>query len=387
MSPELKFVISCINTTETTEEVISSLDWNIVLNLAIIHGIFPLVYNTISRLNNSTVPKNIILFLQQKYIRNTIIVVGLADEIVRIVSEMELSSVHPLILKGPPLSIKIKEDIALRVSNDIDILVDPAEFPRAEKILEKLDYKRISPDFPLTPRQQKNFFKKDHHFEYINEKRAIKVELHWRIRSFNIKRFPIVSNLCTQKIDVNGFPVPVMNNEYWLIYLMVHGYKHMWVRLRWLYDIKKFIEQNIDWKKTILIADNSELRPILHQTLILLNILFEVPLPHCLKQSVENDKKAWQLYYTVMEKLCITQTGLPDYKFSLINSLSSKRINYYDFSSKLSNKLSYIISQFKPHEEEFKLIFLPDFLFPLYYIIKPFYWLWRRITTNRAPFR
>lgn len=382
MSPELEFVLSCINSAEVPEEVIASLNWNMVLNLAVIHSIFPLVYNTISRLNYPTVPKNIVMILQQKCIRSAIIIVGLADEIVRIVKDMEHSGVQPIILKGPPLSIKINEDIALRASSDIDILVDPAEFQRAEKILEKLEYRRISPNFSLTPRQQKNFFKKDHHFEYVNDKRAIKVELHWRIRSFNIKHFPSVSDLNTQKINVAGFAVPVMGNEYWLIYLMVHGYKHMWVRLRWLYDIKIFIEQNINWKKIITIAENTELKPILHQTLILLNTLFEVPIPQCLKQSVANDKKAWQLYYAVMEELCTSKNN--SYNPTFMNNFTLKKINYFDFNSKFSNRLYYLLTTLKPRDIDYKLISLPDILFPLYYFIKPIYWFLRYIGILRT---
>lgn len=386
MPSELIFVLNCAKSTGAEREKISTLlspniDWDWILRLAMVHGIFPLVYNTLNSLDNPVVPEYVIKTLRQNYIKNAINVVGMTDEIVRIIKNMDECGIQPLILKGSPLSVKINEDIAFRPSNDIDILVDPLEFARAEKILEQIGYKRYSPDFSLTPRQQKAYFERYHHFEYFHLKRAIHVELHWRIRSFNVKRFPTSSNLSTQKMNIAGCLVPVMDDEYWLLFLMVHGYKHMWSRLRWLYDIKEFMKMNIDWDKMILLADISELRPIIHQTLILANELFDVPIPDHLEKSVANDQKAWQLAYTVMDKLSINinENNLPNPKFSPLKNDILNNFDYFNFSSKWKSKLFFLFSLFKPDEKEFKLISLPDILYPLYYLIKPFYWLWRRI--------
>lgn len=382
ISNELRFVLSCTNKVSHIEtevdhkELLTLLDWDSVLNLALTHSFFPFVYNTVSRLDSSAVPKYVITTLKQHYLKNAIKVVGIADEIVRIVKYMDNYGIQPLILKGPSLSVRINEDITLRPSSDIDILVDPLEFDEAEKLLEQMEYKRISPDFPLTPRQRKYYYKNDHHFEYFHNRRAVLVELHWRIRSFNLKSFPTASNLSTQKINITEYPVPVMDDAYWLVYLMVHGYKHMWSRLRWLYDIKELMYHTLDWDKIIFIADNSELRSILHQTVILLDVLFKVPIPDQLQESVVIDQKAWQLSYTVMEKLCgnINKKDLPESKFS-----HKKNFHYYNFNSRWRNQLFYIASFLKPTKEEFNLIALPDILFPLYYLIKPFNWLWRHL--------
>lgn len=370
ISPELKFVLSCTyNVGKKIEEPIPTLDWNKVLSLAISHGIFPLVYNTLSKLNNTNIPEFVLQSLQQQYLKNAIKVVGLAEEICRITNYMEQNDVQPIILKGPPLSIKTNEDIALRPSSDIDILVDPTQFDKAEKLLEELEYKRFSPDFTLTPRQKKFCIRNDHHFEYIHYKRAIIVELHWRIRSDNIKNFPTASALTIQKVLVSERPITVMDNEYWLIYLMVHGYKHMWERLRWLYDIKQLMHYNLDWNKVIFIADKSELRSILHQTLILLNILYDVSIPDMLNKSTQNDKKAWQLSDTVLTKL-----GQNINVNELITISHLKNTNYYNYNSRLIHKLFYIFLVFKPTIEDFKQTSLPDILFPLYYVLKFIYY-------------
>jgi len=384
ISPELIFVLSCTRYTETDKETFRTLlsptiDWDLVLHLSLAHGLFPLVYNALKGLDNPTVPEYVIKTLRQHYLINALKVMGQTNEIVRIIKTMDEYGLQPLILKGSPLSVKINEDIAFRPSNDIDMLVNPLDFDRAEQIIEQMGYKRYSPDFVLTPRQQKAYFGTHHHFEYFHLKRAISVELHWRIRSFNVKNFPLTSKLSTQMINVEECLVPVMDDEYWLLFLMVHGYKHFWARLRWLYDIKEFMKLKIDWDKLIYQADISELRPILHQSLILANQLFNVPIPDCLEQSVANDRKAWQLAYTVMDKLSINirVNNLPNFKFPPLRDGALSSFNY--FNLKWKNKLYFLFFIFRPSEKEFQLISLPDFLYPFYYLIKPPYWLWRQI--------
>ena len=376
MSPELIFVLSCAKFPETDKETIYTLlsptiDWDWVLHLSLAHGFFPLVYNALNSMNIPTVPDYVLKTLRQHYLINALKILGQTEEIVRIIKTMDEYGIQPLILKGSPLSLKINEDIVFRPSNDIDMLVDPLDFERAEQIIEQMGYKRYFPDFELTPRQLKAYFKQDHHFEYFHLERTTHVELHWRIRSFNVKNFPTASNLGTQKINID-YPVPVMDNEYWLLFLMVHGFNHMWRRMRWLYDIKEFMKLNIDWDRVIYQADISELRPILHQSLILANQLFNVPIPDRLEQAVANDQTAWKLAYTVMDKLTSSKFPSPPPYAAL------KKFNYLNLHWK--NKLYYILSIFSPSEKEFKLITLPDILYPFYYLLKPPYWLWRRIS-------
>ena len=381
---ELEFVLNCVKCSPTEKESICILlspdmDWDYVLRLSMAHSIFPLVYNTLNSLDTLIIPEYVINSLRQSSIMNAIKVVGMSNEIVRIINNMNEYGIQVLILKGSPLSVKINEDIAYRPSNDIDILVDPLEFASAEKILVQMGYIRVYPDFLLTPRQQEAFFTRCNHFEYFHLKRNIHVELHWRIRFYNVKYFPPLSKLKTQKMNLSGCLVSVMDNEYWLIFLMVHGHKHMWSRLRWLYDIKEFMKMNIDWDKLIIQADISGLRPIINQTLILANELLDVPIPQCMVQSVANDQKAWQLAFTAIDKLFINinELSLPGPKFLALKKNIFDDLDYYNLPWK--SKLFLIFSLFKPCEVEFKLISLPDNLYPLYYFIRPLYLLWRGI--------
>lgn len=380
ISPELKFVLSCTDETiniSENKELLSLLNWSTVLKLSLIHGLFPYVYNTLKKLDNQQIPNEVLNLLKQRYIFNSLKIIGLADEIVRIVKYLKKFGIEPVILKGPPLSVRINEDITLRPSNDIDILVDPLDFAKAERCLENLGYDRVSPDFQLTSSQYNFYLKNQHHFEYYNSKRASQVELHWRLRSYNTKNFSTTNNIKTQKIFISDYNVSVLADEYWLLYLMVHGYKHMWTRLRWLFDIKGFIKLGIDWDKLILLAKNFDLESVLNQTLILLNNLLNFPIPEQLESSVSSDKKAWQLTSKVIDRLFEIENN----ESPQISELSLlDKISYFNYNSEWSNKLKYISDLFKPREGDFKLISLPDLIFPLYYFIVPILRLWGRIS-------
>lgn len=372
---ELKFVLNCTNEnnnqTSNNDRDISNLDWNRVLTLSFEHGLYPFVYNYLNTYQHHDIPDYVMNTFKHSYIKNCITTMSLSHEIARIVTYMDKNGLKPIILKGPILSARINEDIALRPSSDIDVLFDPHEFDKAEILLEQMDYKRISPDFQLTPRQRRFYIRNDHHFEYYHNKLGIVVELHWRIRSFDIKHFSAVAKIPTQRIENAGSLVHTMDDEYWLVYLMIHGYKHLWSRLRWLYDVKKIINcGNISWNLVYSIADKSEVKSILHQTLILLNIFFEVPIPDKLQESTKNDHKAWYLSETVLSSL--NQTDKNEQ-----SSLSSriKNISYFNFNASWRNKIYHISSLLKPDEVEFKQIPLPDSLFPLYYLLKLYHYV------------
>lgn len=392
MSPELVFVLNCIRFSEVEKKQMHTLlalilDWDLCLRQAMEHRVFPLVYKTLRTLNNPAVPDYVLQTLRQECRNNALKAVSMTGEMVRVIRMMEDVGIQPLILKGAPLALKLYEDIALRPSVDIDILIKPQEFAKAEKIMEHAGYKRFEPDLSMTERQTKKYFEKHQHFSYIHPERTICVELHWRTYHFGVNGVPTSSDLSTQKVDIGGCLVSVMADEEWLMYLMVHGCNHMWFRLRWLSDIEKFMKKNLNWDKIILIADNHELRLVLHLTLILVNELLVVPFPEPLTHDVTNDQKAWELAYMVINGFRENTDEVSSSKFLCLKEFIQKPAYYVSFRTGWKRKLSYIfsfiISKFQPRDEDFQLISLPDSLYWFYYLIKPFNCVRRRFLIPR----
>ena len=374
-SEELQFVLNCINNKSVFDNT-THLNLDKVVMYAVEHRLFPIVFNVLHHRNDVQNIGSIMKIFQTACFYNAYNITQITNETIRIADKMDNNGIETIFLKGPPLSVRLGEDTALRVSRDIDLLVDINKFDMAEVVLEQLGYRLLVPDFTLTKSQRKFYLRNDHHFEYYHPKIDIVVELHWRIRSYNIKHYSVISNINTQTIDFFDTKIKVMEDEHWLIYLMIHGYKHLWSRLRWLYDIKKFIKDGCDWDKAIAIANKAEVSTIMRQTMILLNILLEVPYPDKLRKTIENDRKAWLLAERVLIELN-RDMSLPDNSLGRINN-----IDYFNFNDRWLDKVYALVALLKPNEREFKQVTFPDYLFSLYYLQKAINYI-RKYLSNK----
>lgn len=379
ISPELLFVLECAKFPEVEYEKLnrilaSGLDWDLVLDLALAHLVFPLVYKAITALDSRSVPAYVSQTLLREYKRSSLLSVSIAGETVRIAEIMEENGIQVLVLKGAPLAQMLYQDITLRPCNDIDILVDPQEFLLAEKSLHKAKYKRSFPDY----RQEKLFIKKYRHFAYFNAERGVEVELHWRAVHPDLEGFPATADLKVQKMDIWGHKVNTLADEELLLYLIAHGSNHMWLRLRWLVDVAVLAKKNISWSKIMEMAGSKELKTMVRLTAILLSELWAIPLPEPLAQSTAGDKKAKKLAGIVLERLK-DEKAVKNSKSAYWKSLKQKNIYHVNLRSGWGKKLSYLLRNFHPKGVDVQLISLPCGLFWLYYFIRPFYWLKRRL--------
>lgn len=384
-SPELSILLSLAKSNSVDDEKINSMlerpiDWNLFLELAKHHRVFPTVYQTLAAYNHPSIPAYVIKALQQEYTKNAFKAIGMAGEMVRVIRCFEENGIKPLVLKGSPLALKLYGDVALRPSHDIDILVEPGCLEKAGMLLTKAGYKKNHQDFSLTPRQQKAHLKRFHHFSYTNADRKICLELHWKINAIDLK-YHTLSNSITSQIEVAGYSMPVLADEELFMYLMVHGARHMWFRLRWLCDIERFMRQEngLDWDRIIFLAKHSGQSIILYQTMILGKELFNLPIPDCLAIHVVDNPETWMLAKTVIDNLFDRAEQLTSPRSSYWRNFMVKNSYNLKIQPGRNKKLFYLLSLFEPNANDFRLISLPDSLYPVYYLIRPFAWLGRRI--------
>lgn len=381
ISLELLFVLNCAKFPKVEYDKLNTLlskdlNWDLILHLAMVHAVFPLVYKTISELDNPTVPEHFIQTLQKDYKNSALRAFCMTAEMIRIIKTLEKQGIQPLVLKGVPLAQKLYKDITLRPSGDIDILVDPQKFAIADKVLEHFKYRRIYPDWTMTPYQEIIFLKKFSHFSYSYSGQAI--ELHWKAIHADIKGFPTLSSIKTQEIDILGHQLRTMADEEWLIYLFIHGCNHMWLRLRWLIDIAIFMQKELDWNKIFYLADNYRIKQMVHLTLILLNELLAIPIPDTITQSIAKDTKAWKLANFIINKLSNIENRVGNSKLSYLKNFIQENNYHISFRTGWTRKLSYFIHMFRPNIPDLQLISLPDKLYWLYFLVRPFYWVKRR---------
>jgi hypothetical protein len=149
------------------------LDWEYILTIARRHGIANLLYNNIiDRENKSCVPPSIFDRLEKSYHSAAYSNLLFLKEYKDIAHVFNAEQVALLPLKGIDFIKTVYPNIALRTSNDIDILVKKADLNRAKDILLGLGYVQIKTGHTAT---------ETFHWVFSRTVAAasVFVELHW----------------------------------------------------------------------------------------------------------------------------------------------------------------------------------------------------------------
>ena len=156
-------------------------------------------------------------------------------------------------LKGPVLSYRLYSDPSVRSYVDLDFLVDESSMQKAAKLLESIGYQTYPIGWPSNKRLQRILANHDDQLSFYNPDKEITVELHWSLlKSLPVRKskFRELVNSNTVKIIYEERNILVLAPEMELLYLVVHGGKHAWRRLKWIVDINACLSTfEIDWVK------------------------------------------------------------------------------------------------------------------------------------------
>jgi len=157
-------------------------------------------------------------------------------ELLDLLAEQEIPTKS---FKGPTLSMMAHHRPAARECDDLDLLVPRSHFSKAEALLKRhgFDY-----EMENLPRCYSQF----HYGVPMNRGPSrLTVDLHYDLFApgygFDLK--PYWSG--EHEVQIHGRPVPTFKPEETFLYLSLHGTKHCWTSLRWLYDLKA-LRKSID---------------------------------------------------------------------------------------------------------------------------------------------
>ena len=167
------------------------------------------------------------------------------SEFIKLSDEFRKAAVPFIPLKGPMLSYRLHKDPSYRYSNDLDFLVPKKAVKNAIFTLEKNGYLPCFFSWPDNPTKERIFIRLSNQLLFIHPEKQINVEIHWKLFKPEITNPDILSKVLSSnkdQIEFNDRKFEVFSNELELLYLIIHGGLHAWVRLKWLIDIKDFIE-------------------------------------------------------------------------------------------------------------------------------------------------
>src|SRR5208282_1627925 len=126
---------------------VSKLDWGEVLRLAEHHGVLPLAARNLIE-HARGLPPEVERSLRSAYEANLRRSLWFSAELARIMQHFERRQLRAVPYKGPALAQSVYRDLGLRSFSDLDFLISPADFERAEQALAEIGYR---PSAELTP--------------------------------------------------------------------------------------------------------------------------------------------------------------------------------------------------------------------------------------------
>ncbi|WP_051318419.1 nucleotidyltransferase family protein [Cohnella thermotolerans] len=376
---ELKALLPCLRMQQGKPAWRELPDWEAIdreqlLRLVKHHRVYPLVMESWRSEGDSSAVLQELRALRN---RNSLHMLQLAAEMTEVVRLLAERGVPALVLKGPVLAKKLYGDLSLRTSKDLDLLVPPGRIGEAESVLQSRGYREDG----AIPRVLNDWMRKTHHASYKLPATGIQIELHWRMNPDTANE-PDFEALWArrQEADFSGRTVAMLGPEDLFVYLVSHGARHGWFRLRWLADIDRMLRSPLRWTLLRTLLEQNECRHLAGQAAILCEALLQTPVPEAMRPYMAK-RRALRLAKGAVKIIrdLVQMTPKPNSKDV------NKYYRRYVFSIRsLRQKRAYLISKLYPSSWDARLLPLPAPLRFLYFPLRPFLWFWRRMRNEAS---
>jgi Uncharacterised nucleotidyltransferase len=254
-----------------------TVDWSELVKKAAREGVSPLIYRNL-RPSGASVPAEALASLRTSYYANEVRNFRLIRRIAPLIGAVDAVGLRAVVTKGARLALTVYPDIGLRPFTDIDLVVDPRDWPGLEKVLAGLGYvpeshgrTRLDPgnralDWTFAPYFRLGDLLVELHFAYLG--------LHVPFRSEEDFWASV------GRVRIDGADARIMSPEYELCYLCLHAQQHSYARLMWLTDIAELGSRTeIDRDKVVRIARREGIGAVLRHGFELVNALWPGTIP------------------------------------------------------------------------------------------------------------
>jgi hypothetical protein len=294
-------------------------------------------------------------------------------ELLAALKRLQAARVDVIALKGPALAVQLYGDATRRMSRDIDLLVTAAAFERAHDILVEHGY---VPEFNWRGRHRHAFLERYHDLAFLSPAGGL-IELHWRlVQSRYTVRYDLEAmwqNSVT--VDVLGQAVRVFCPNDLLFYLALHGAKHQWSQLDLVLDVAALLkDEHLDLQAVVQSAAAAHTNRLLRLAIALAESIDPVLQE---RRWAAPDAAIVRLTRQIMRKWDEPRPAGP-----LDTAWFDLRVR-----ERWRDRLRIAASTaFAPGLPDWRALPLPDALFPLYPVVRPFRLLASRIGQARKVF-
>lgn len=354
-----------------------AIDWVTFDSLVGRHRILPTVYRNLSTHCSELVPPSALAELKEWSKASGQRTLILLSQLGRIAQHFSQNGIQLCALKGPLLAQRLFGDVGLRTSRDIDLLIEPEVIAEAESIMLAHGCLRSFPAVPLTPRQWRVYLQEWRHFVYYLPEHRIYVELHWALAPPDLVSPGDVRQMLSRArpAALAGTSIHTLSEEDLPVYLLIHGSVHSWVRLKWLVDFVVWMRgaSDSDWSQLKGQMRALGLQRPLAQAVLLAHRLFSVPIPEPVQSPLVVEPVAQDMAAHSLK-------AISNARYSGAERGGFRRLGIILYRMKFKKELRYkwnTLTKIWTIPADWSELPLPDALYPLYWLLRPFLWLQR----------
>lgn len=306
-----------------------------------------------------------------------------------ILSDFNRYGIRALSIKGPLLAVELYGSPELRYSHDLDILVSESDFSKACARLEANGFREEITALNKTSKRRRTLKKSMGIIHAIYLRGDMCVELHWKLSHRMQESFEELWERRSQK-KLLGQTVCCLGELDNLSYLICHAAGHGYMRMRWLFDLYVLLRRpDVNWKALYEDMVRKGIQGMLLETLILLyrcprfvmpaleNSLFSIGRENGqVKLSYKEDLQADYEYGAALAEAVWPMLLMTDEERQA-STLGRRYGALLPVAGKKQSCFEVLVSFFQPSAFELGRFDFPDSLYFLYYVVRPFYRLWR----------
>ena len=246
MEPELALAAACCAWpfSDTTREYVRShadrvSQWDRFGHLVAVHRIAPLVHRALADAAVE-VPLPLAETLRDRAKRAASYDLRLAGETIRLQCAFQKAGIAMVVLKGVVVEMLAYGQLGMKMSCDIDLLVDSNEHEEVRGVLATLGYRAVYDE-----KQCAAIGDLAHEMSFLHAN-GIEIDVHTRLCSNPKMLSGIDATGPTQAVALAGGTVTALADGPLFAFLCFHGAKHQWSRLKWLADLNAFASARRD---------------------------------------------------------------------------------------------------------------------------------------------
>jgi hypothetical protein len=356
-------------------------NWQEFLFWVVRHRINAMALENLTQAHPENVPSLVWEKLKQVKRRASLRIMQLLGQNINLSNAFAAQGIPYSILKGPVLSYQLFNRPDLRSTGDIDILIRPQEVERAEELILSSGYQRQIPAEPLTSKQRAMYLTHFHHFTYHNPQGLYLLEVHWALREHELIS-PQATDQIFQRLEnisLASTRIKTLSPEDAFIFTLMQGTTDQWNCGKLFVDVLGWLRRSpdINWAQIAEIFQRERLGRIAAQTFGLVQAIWGDATPAAIKSTLPPHPEITPIATPAAQALFEKRPSVP-----IGRSLSRLKMLQYTLQLKPSwNYQRNIIFSLAQNSRDWHDFPLPDQLFFLYPLLRPFLWAVRRKTT------